>query len=84
MFDTFARTGWRRASHQPSSRVALDVDSIRDTLLYLESDTRGTAGCERLHAAIRAALVEVDGLDRQAHGSSPPQVVSSRFIATAR
>lgn len=44
-------------------RLAVDLDSIGDTLRYIESDIAGSPQYAKLHTAIKAALDEVERLD---------------------
>jgi hypothetical protein len=41
----------------------IDLGSVRDTLLYIESDVAHAPELERLAAAIRAALTEIEKLE---------------------
>lgn len=46
-------------------RLSVDLDSIGDTLRYIESDVSGSPQYTKLHAAIKAALHEVERLEVQ-------------------
>ena len=40
----------------------LDLDSVRETLLYMRDDLVGVPGLERAAAALDVAIGEIDGL----------------------
>ena len=45
----------------PNQRI--DLETIRETLLYIESDCRENAGLERVAAALSQALAEIERLE---------------------
>ncbi len=50
----------------------LDLDSVRETLLYMRDDMAGVPGLERAAAALDVAIGEIDGLVP----SEPPVVAA--------
>lgn len=60
--------------------VRIDLASVRDTLLYIESDLTGSAEYERLVAAVRSALTEIDRLESANGRSEPAPATSARFV----
>jgi hypothetical protein len=65
-----------------SSRRAATIDlaSVRDTLLYIQSDLNQSPELHRLGAAIRKALAEIDALDETDIEDDKPKFVSARFL----
>lgn len=45
------------------ARPSVDLETIRETLLYIESDCRENAGLERVAAALSEALEEIERLE---------------------
>lgn len=60
--------------------VRIDLASVRDTLLYIESDLTGAQDYERLAAAVRNALGEIERLESANGRSEPAPATSARFI----
>ena len=46
-----------------SQRVRIDLESVRETLLYIESDMRHAPGFETVAAALSQVLVEIDRVE---------------------
>ena len=42
------------------AKPSVDLETIRETLLYIESDCRENAGLERIAAALSEALEEIE------------------------
>ncbi len=51
--------------------VAIDLASVRDTLLYIESDLGQSPDLNQLASAIRSALCEIDRLQNAAEVQGP-------------
>ncbi len=45
------------------AKPRIDLETIRETLLYIESDCRENAGLERVAAALSQALEEIERLE---------------------
>ena len=45
------------------AKPSVDLETIRETLLYIESDCRENAGLERIAAALSEALEEIERLE---------------------
>lgn len=73
MFDKFKRTPLR----QP-----IDLASVRDTLLYIESDLNGAPELHRLADAVRACLAEIDRMELSGRPFEPPKTTCARFLPT--
>ena len=52
-----------RTVKSPRIDLGIDLGSVRDTLLYIESDVAHAPDLERLAAAIRDALTEIEKLE---------------------
>lgn len=70
MFSSFQR---RRAGQK------IDLSSVRDTLLYMQSDAAGTPGMERLSETLAEAIAEINRIE-SVSPASEPQIISSRFL----
>ncbi|NOT70066.1 MAG: hypothetical protein HOP09_01925 [Hyphomicrobium sp.] len=67
-------------SKRPQLRQRIDLASVRDTLLYLESDLAGAPGLERIANAISDALAEIDRMELSAAPFEAPAVTQARFL----
>ena len=45
------------------AKPSVDLETIRETLLYIESDCRENAGLERIAAALSEALEEIERIE---------------------
>lgn len=45
------------------AKPSVDLETIRETLLYIESDCRENAGLERIAAALSEAVEEIERLE---------------------
>jgi hypothetical protein len=59
--------------------VTIDLASVRDTLLYIESDLHQSPRLDRLAAAIRSALVEIERLEPDGK-IERPEITAARFL----
>lgn len=71
MFDKFKRSPLR----QP-----IDLASVRDTLLYIESDLNQRPELLRLADAVRSCLAEIDRMELTGGNFEPPTVLETRFM----
>lgn len=71
MFESFNR---------PRRQVQIDLASVRDTLLYIESDLKRSPDLTRLAGAIRSALHEIERLEDTAMEIEKPEFTSARFL----
>jgi hypothetical protein len=60
--------------------VTIDLASVRDTLLYIESDLNQSPELYRLGAAIRKALAEIDALEETETEDDKPTFLSAKFL----
>ena len=65
-----------------SSPQHIDLASVRDTLLYIESDLDHAPELERLATAIRSALAEIDRIELSDRTCAPLAITASRFLPT--
>jgi hypothetical protein len=71
VFDKFKR-------QRPQQR--LDLASVRDTLLYIESDLAAAPELTRLTDAIHSALAEIDRLELSNASFDLPEITAARFV----
>jgi hypothetical protein len=60
--------------------VQIDLASVRDTLLYIESDLGQSPQLHRLAVAVRSALSEIDRLEQADLDIAKPDFAASRFL----
>ncbi len=48
---------------QSRAKPSIDLETMRETLLYIESDCRENAGLERVAAALTDAIDEIERLE---------------------
>lgn len=58
---------------------ALDLSTVRETLLYMEDDARRVPGLERVAEALAVAIAEVEAAERSANASRQ-DIVGARFF----
>lgn len=61
--------------------VKIDLQSIRETLSYIESDTARSDEYSRLTGALRAALKEIDIIETKRGPVERLKAVSARFFS---
>ncbi|MEQ1652132.1 MAG: hypothetical protein ABL897_06575 [Hyphomicrobium sp.] len=71
MFEVFNRSAHRQR---------IDLASVRDTLLYIESDLNDAPHLERLADAVRSALAEIDRMELSSTPFEMPQISQARFL----
>ena len=60
--------------------AGIDIATVRDTLLYIESDLARSPDHERLAAVIRQALAEIDRLESSNGNIEHLPVAAVRFL----
>jgi hypothetical protein len=65
---------------RPRRSTAIDLASVRDTLLYIESDLNHAPELQRLAIAVRGALTEIDRLERADTKIVRPDFTSAQFL----
>ncbi len=58
----------------------IDLGSVRDTLLYIDSDVAHAPGLERFAAAIRDALAEIEKLEAKFGTKNPAAPAAVHFL----
>ena len=58
----------------------IDLETVRETLLYIESDCRECPGLERVAARIAETISEIDRLDDRLGSRAESNVVSASFL----
>ncbi|MEZ5898163.1 MAG: hypothetical protein AB7S74_07540 [Hyphomicrobium sp.] len=61
-------------------RPQIDLETIRETLLYIESDCEGCEGLERVAAAIAQTIREIDQVSAAGKQRGKTEVVSTTFM----
>jgi hypothetical protein len=67
-------------NRRPPHRQRIDLASVRDTLLYIESDLNHAPDLERLASAIRSALAEIDRIEAATGTFEKQDATSASFI----
>jgi hypothetical protein len=62
-----------------SPRQRIDLASVRDTLLYIESDLDHRPELARLTDSIRSALAEIDRMELTGGTFETPQIAPAQF-----
>ncbi len=76
MFSSFQNRGSRFPGRRDQK---VDLGSVRDTLLYLQSDAAATPGMERLSETLAEAIAEINRIE-SVSPAGEPQIISSRFL----
>lgn len=58
----------------------VDLETVRETLVYMESDCRNCPGLEAVAAAIEHAITEIDRAARLADDTQPREAVAVKFV----
>jgi hypothetical protein len=58
----------------------IDLDTIRETLLYIESDFRDCVALARVSAALSVAIEEIERLEALQGSSRRPEIVAAHFL----
>jgi hypothetical protein len=58
----------------------IDLESVRETLLYIESDFRYAPGYETVAAAIGAVLGEIDRVEAEVGKDKQPTAIAALFM----
>lgn len=58
----------------------VDLETVRETLVYMESDCRNCPGLEAVAAALKQAITEIDRAASLTGDSQPRDVVAAKFI----
>ena len=72
-----------RTNSKAFAMARIDLESVRETLLYIESDFRHAPGYETVAAAISAVLGEIDRVELEAGPDKRPQLTLSHFVPVA-
>jgi hypothetical protein len=61
----------------------IDLSTIRETLIYIESDLQRVPGLEAAATALKTARAEIDAVERAGNERNSPRFVPfvSRFVA---
>ncbi len=67
-------------ARHPQNNVSIDLESVRDTLLYIESDLTRLPEFARLAGSIREALAEIARLEAEAVPFEKQPVTPAHFV----
>lgn len=62
------------------SRLHIDLETVRETLLYIESDCRDYPGLESVAAALAVTLAEIDRVQDRIEEKPRVEVISASFV----
>lgn len=62
------------------SRTHIDLETVRETLLYIESDCRHQPGFEGIAAALAVTLAEIDRVEDRIEKKPRADVISASFV----
>jgi len=65
---------------RPASKPRVDLQTVRETLVYIESDCRECRGLEGVTAALVQTITEIDRVRNAMDKPKAPEVTSVRFI----
>jgi hypothetical protein len=63
-----------------TQRVRIDLESVRDTLLYIESDLRHAKGLETVAAAVAQVLVEIGRVEEELGVDRSQPIITALFV----
>ncbi len=61
-------------------RPKVDLNGVRDTLLYMQSDAAQTPGMERLSETLAEAIAEINRIETLNPLSDTQDIMSSHFL----
>ena len=64
-----------------TKKVRIDLDSVRETLLYIESDLRHAPGLETVAAGISAVLDEIARVEIDHGVDRAPALIAAQFLS---
>ena len=62
------------------SKVRIDLESVRDTLLYIESDLRHAPGLETVAAAVAQVLEEISRVEQEQGVDRALPMIAAQFL----
>ena len=63
-----------------TQRVRIDLESVRDTLLYIESDLRHAAGLETVAAAVAQVIEEISRVEQELGVDRTQPMIAAHFV----
>lgn len=67
-------------SGRKSRRSHIDLSTVRETLLYMQSDVRSQPGLEAVAAALAETISEIDRVVERVEPAPRADVISASFI----
>jgi hypothetical protein len=68
-----------KIQRQPAWPPALDLSTVKDTLLYMEGDLRRVPGLEAAAKAIKTAIAELEAAERK-QPAKPYSILTAKFM----
>ncbi|MEQ1718643.1 MAG: hypothetical protein ABL907_22100 [Hyphomicrobium sp.] len=65
---------------RPAKPRHIDLETVRETLLYIESDCKTCPGLERLSAALAQTISEIDRVNDRSEPQPRADVISVSFV----
>lgn len=65
---------------RPASKPRVDLQTVRETLMYMESDCRECPGLEGVAAALEQTITEIDRVCNATDKAKAPTVTAVTFI----
>jgi hypothetical protein len=61
-------------------KLRVDLETVRETLVYMESDCRDCPGLEGVAAALEQTITEIDRVSGERNDTQLGEVVAAKFI----
>ena len=65
---------------RPARKPRVDLQTVRETLVYMESDCRDCPGLEGVAAALGHTITEIDRVNSEQDSGQPRDVVAAKFL----
>lgn len=65
---------------RPARKPRVDLQTVRETLVYMESDCRDCPGLEGVAAALGQTITEIDRVNIEQDTEAPREVVAAMFL----
>lgn len=69
-----------RIARRPAKTPSIDLSTVRETLLYMESDCKACPGLEGVAAALSQTISEIDRVDDRLKPEPRADVISVSFV----
>ena len=69
-----------RVLRRSARRPHVDLQTMRETLVYIESDCRECPGLEGVAAALGQTIIEIDRASDRLEGEPAPATIAASFV----